>query len=123
MKYKPLDMFLKQTDELKQLIAEHPDYPIVVLCGTEVVGDDSHGFWYAPSLRFELAEILDCEQDINDETVYVDRDEFEEDLRDKLCWKEEYERLPEDAFDKVVKEKLKEFEPYWKPIIAIKADV
>ena len=31
MEYKPLNMFLKQTDELKKLIAEYPDYPIVVL--------------------------------------------------------------------------------------------
>ena len=29
--YKPLSQFAKQTDELKKLIAEHPDYPIVVL--------------------------------------------------------------------------------------------
>ena len=34
MEYKPLNMFLKQTDDLKKLIAEYPDYPIVVLCGT-----------------------------------------------------------------------------------------
>ena len=30
--YKPLNMFSEQTDELKKIIAEHPDYPIVVLC-------------------------------------------------------------------------------------------
>lgn len=121
MEYKPLNMFYKQTDELKKLIAEHPDYPIIVVCDSEVVADDGYAWWYAPSLHFSLGEILDCEQDVNDEKVFVDRDEFEEELRDKLCCKEEYERLPDDAFDKVVDEKFKEYESYWKPVIMIHA--
>ena len=78
--YQPLNMFTKQTDELKKLIAEHPDYPIVVLCNYEVCGDDSYLWWYAPDLHFSIGEILDCEQAINDEKVYTDRDDFEEDF-------------------------------------------
>lgn len=42
MEYKPLNMFTKQTEELKVLIQEHPDYPIVVLVGSEVVADDDY---------------------------------------------------------------------------------
>ena len=80
--FKPLNMFTKATDELKELIAKYPDYPIVVLVDSEVVADDDYGWWYAPEIRFNIGEILDCEQDINDERVYVDRDEFEEDLAD-----------------------------------------
>ena len=121
MEFKPLDMFYKQTDALKKLIAEHPDYPIIVVCDSEVVADDGYAWWYAPSLYFSLGEILDCEQDINDEKVYVDRDDFEEDLQDKLCWQDEYEPLSDEAFKKVVAEKLKEYEPYWKPVIMIRA--
>ena len=34
--YKPLNMFATQTDELKNLIAEHPDYSIVVMCSYDV---------------------------------------------------------------------------------------
>ena len=123
MKYRPLDMFVKQTDELKELITKYPDYPIVVIVGSEVVADDSYGWWYAPCISFGIGEILDCEQDIDEEKTYIDRDEFEEDLIDKLSWDEVYDKLPDAEFDKVVEQKLNEYEPYWRKVITINADV
>lgn len=123
MKFKPLDMFIKQTDELKALIAEHPDYPIVVMCSYEVVADDGFVWWYAPRLSFCIGEILDCEQDINDEVTYVDRDEFEEDLQNRLADDERYEDLPDKEFDDIVKAELAKYDPYWKKVIVIRADV
>lgn len=123
MKFKPLNMFIKQTDELKALIAEYPDYPIVVICGFEVCADDDFYWWYAPRLSFCIEEILDCEQDINDEITYVDRDKFEEDLQVKLADDERYENLPDSEFDNIVKAELAKYEPYWKKVIAIKANV
>ena len=123
MKYRPLDMFTKQTDELKKLIAEHPDYPIVVVVGGEVVADYDYGWWYAPYLSFSIGEILDCEQDVNDEKVYVDRDDFEEDLADILGDSGDYDETTDEEFDKIVQEELKKYEPYWKKVIEIRADV
>ena len=123
MKYRPLDMFTKQTDELKKLIAEHPDYPIVVIVANEVVADDFYGWWYAPSLSFSIGEILDCEQDVNDEKVYVDRDDFEEDLADILGDSGDYDETTDEEFDKIVQEELKKYDPYWKNVIQIMADV
>ena len=123
MKYRPLNMFMKQTDELKKLIAEHPDYPIVVIVANEVVADDFYGWWYAPSLSFSIGEILDCEQDVNDEKVYVDRDDFEEDLADILGDSGDYDETTDEEFDKIVQEELKKYEPYWKKVIQIRADV
>ena len=123
MKYRPLDMFVKQTDELKKLISEHPDYPIVVVVANEVVADDDYGWWYAPCLSFSVGEILDCEQDIDEEKTYIDRDDLEEDIINKFEWEEQYEDLSDIEFDKAVKAKMKEFEPYWKNVIQIRADV
>lgn len=123
MKFKPLNMFIKQTDELKALIAKHPDYPIIVLCNKEVCADDGYRWWYAPCLSFGIGEILDCEQDINNEMFYVDRDEFEEDIQNRLSNDERYEKLSDSEFDNIVKEELAKYEPYWKKVIAIKADV
>ena len=123
MKFKPLNMFIKQTDELKALIAEHPDYPIVVLCSNEVCADDDFLWWYAPCLSFHIGEILDCEQDINDERIYVDRDEVEEDIQNRFADDERYENLSDTEFDNIVKAELAKYEPYWKKVICIKADV
>ncbi len=121
--YKPLNMFLKQTDELKELIKKYPDYPIVVLVGNEVAADDDYRWWYAPELEFKIAEILDCEQDVDEMKVYADRDEFEEDLNNLLSLMEEYENLSDEEFEKIVKAELQKYEKYWKPVIAIYADV
>ena len=116
--YKSLNM-LKQTDELKQLIAEYPDYPIVVLCDCEVCFDDFYTLWYAPHLSFSVGEILDCEQDVNDERVYTDRDEFEEDLAEILADSGDYDDATDEEFDAVVKAELSKYEPYWKEVIQI----
>ena len=121
--YKPLNMFSAQTDELKKLIAEYPDLPIVVLTNTDVVASDDYGWWYAPEISFSLGELLDCEQNVNDEKVYVDRDDFEEDLRDIMCDLEEFENATDEEFDQAVKEQLADYEPYWKQVIQIRADV
>ena len=123
MSYRPLNMFTKQTDELKQLISEHPDYPIVVIVGSEVVADDGYVWWYAPCISFGIGEILDCEQDIDEEKTYIDRDEFEEDMYNKYEDDEEYEKLDNYEFDEMIENKLKEYEPYWRKVIQIRADV
>lgn len=120
--YKPLNMFSEQTDELKKLIAEHPDYPIVVLCNYEVCADDSYNWWYAPELRFKVGELLDCEQDVNDERVYSDRGEFEDDLENMLSDSGDYDETTDEEFDNIVKSKLEEYEPYWRKVILIMAD-
>ena len=121
--YKPLNMFIKQTDELKKLIAEHPDYPIVVLVNNDVCLDDSYRWWYAPSIRFDLGEILDCEQTINDEKVYENRDDFEEDVRYMLECDDAFEEWTDEEYEKLVQDKLAEYDPYWKNVICIYADV
>lgn len=122
MKYRPLDMFIKQTDELKKLIAEHPDYPIVVIVSNEVVADD-YGWWYAPEISFGIGEILDCEQDIDEEKTYVDRDDFEEDVQYNVECDENFENATDEEFDAEVKRIMTEYEPYWRKVIQIRADV
>ncbi len=123
MNYKPLNMFSAQTDELKKLMAEYPDLPIVVIVNAEVVADDDYNWWYAPSITFSFGEILDCEQDVNDMKVYTDRDDFEEDLADILGDSGDYDETTDEEFDKIVQEELKKYEPYWKKVIQIRADV
>ena len=121
--YKPLKMFTAQTDALKKLIADHPDLPIVVIVNSEVVADDDYNWWYAPDVSFSLGELLDCDQDVNDMKVYTDRDDFEEDLTDILGNSGDYDETTDEEFDKIVQEELKKYEPYWKKVIQIRADV
>ena len=115
-------MFYKQTDELKKLIIEYPDYPIIVMVANEVVGED-YGWWYAPCISFSIGEILDCEQDINDEKTYTDRDDFEEDVQYCVECDDAFENATDEEFDAEVERIIAEFEPYWKNVIQIRADV
>lgn len=123
MTYRPLNMFIRQTDELKKIISEYPDYPIIVMVGSDVVADDYYGWWYAPCLSFSVGEILDCEQDINFDKVYTDKDEFKEDIIDRLSYDYDSKDLSDEEFDKIVKEKYQKYESYWKKVIEIRADV
>ena len=114
-----LGSMVKQTDELKKLIKEYPDYPIVVLVGNEICAGDDYYYWYAPCVSFGIREILDCEQDVDDTFIFSDRDEFEE----KIRWNLEDDYEDDDEFEKAVKDMAAKYEPYWKKVIAITCDV
>lgn len=121
---------LADTTELKKMIAEHPDYPICVLAGEDANCGD-YSWMYCSDIKFYVGEILDCEQPVNDEIIFSDRDDFEERLEEWL-WDEMCDEMAEDKFDdsepseadfkkRLADEKAK-YEPYWKDCIVIRAD-
>ena len=110
-----VDHMAAETAELRQLIMEHPDWPIMVVVGEEAnTGDYSHG--YANSITITAEEVLDYSW--NDTKVYTDRDELEEDVIDQLL----SEDLSEEEIEKKKEEELERLEPYWRNVITIWAD-
>lgn len=108
--------FAHQTDELKKLIAEHPDYQICVLAGDEAKGGDYY-WMLCTEVWFEVGEILDTEFYRNDESAFTDRNELQEYIEESM----DDEGLTDDEFDAAVKAKLKELEPFWVKCIFIRA--
>ena len=108
----------QKTDELKKLMAENPDLPIVVLAGQEASGD-YWGWTYCSSISFGIDEILDCDYYDYNDTVFTDRDRLEEKIGDDL-W-DEYHQQSDENYDAAVKRELEKYEPYWKKVIAIYA--
>ena len=108
----------KSSDELKQLIAENPDLPIVVLVGQDAVSDD-YGYTYCSDIHFSIEEILDCELPFGEGCVYNDWDDFAYDLENYLADDEIYKNLSDKEFQNVLNEEYKKYEPYWKKVIAI----
>ncbi len=105
-----------QTDELKKLIAEHPDYPICVLAGEDTQSDC---YWtLCATVNFEVGEILDTDYYDFDDCIFIDREHLKDVVEQRL--EDDFEG---EAFDKAVSDKLAELEPYWKNVIFIKADV
>lgn len=120
------NIFTKQTDELKQLIAEHPDYPILMEVDSEIAMDDSYLSWIVPSVHFSIGEVLDCYQTINDEKIYTDRDDFREDVSYYIfeCdndFEEKYGELSDEEYDKLVDDYVAKYDEYWKDVIIISA--
>lgn len=116
-KFKEYSLSTK-TDELKKLISENPDLPIVVLAGEEANNGD-HSWMFCSSISFGLEEILDCDFLDYDDTVFTDRERLEEKISDDFY--EEYHNKSSEEYDEVVERKLAELEPYWKKVIAIYA--
>lgn len=110
---------LQDTTELRKLILEHPDLPIAVLCEEDVCTGD-YSWMYAPRIRFDLGEILDCEQDIDECRVYYDRSDFVEDVENLLA---DDPDIPEYNFEAEVQKELEKYEPYWKDCIFIWAGI
>ena len=107
----------EKTDELKRLILENPDLPIVVLAGEEAHSDF---YWtYCSDISFNIGEILDCDFYDYDDSVFTDKDRLEEYIEDMLC--DEYYEKSEEEYEAAIKDKLAELEPYWKKVIAIYA--
>lgn len=116
----PLNL-TKSSNELKQLIAENPDLPIVVLVGQYAASDD-YGYTYCSDIHFCIDEILDCKLPFGEGYVYNDRDDFAYDLENYLADDETYKNLSDKEFQNVLNEEYKKYEPYWKKVIAITGD-
>ena len=110
---------VKETDELRKLILENPDLPIVVLVGQDANCGD---YWwtYCSEISFGIGEILDCDFYDYDDVVFTDRGRLEEYIED-VIFDSNVSKTAEE-WDKEKEKRLKEFEPYWKKVIEIKAD-
>ena len=104
-----------QTEELKKLIAEHPDYSICVLAGEDIASDT---YWTLCSeVNFKVGELLDTDYYDYDDHVFADREHLKNVVEERL--EDDFEG---EAFDKAVSDKLAELEPFWKNAIFIYAD-
>ena len=111
----PLNL-TKSTEELKELISQYPDYPIVVLAAEDAVCAD-YAYTYCSDVGFGVGTILDCEAVCNGEKVYSDKDDLLEDMIGHL--EDEYEDLSDEEFKKIVDKEVAKYDPYWKDVIII----
>ena len=109
---------VKNSDELKKLILENPDLPVVVIAGEEASIDCR--WTYCSDISFTIDEILDCEFYDYDDTIFTDRDRLEEKIEEDLY--DEYCEKSEEEYNKAIKQEVEKYEPYWKKVIAIYAN-
>ena len=108
-----------KADKLKQLIVENPDLPLVVLANEEANTGD-YSTMFCSCIHAEIGEILDCNQTINDEICFTDRDDFREEIEEMLYnGTDEDEELNIDWVENKINEIEAEYEPYWKKCIIL----
>lgn len=111
-------MLIYDNEELKQLILNNPNLPIVFFAGENC---GSFFYWtHCSSVDCVLGEVLDCEQDIDKEKIYCDRDEFKSDVEDFLYY--ETEGCSDEEYNHRLENELKRYEPYWKSCILVYVD-
>lgn len=109
----------QSTDELRRLIAENPTLPLLVFASEDAVCGD-YTYTCCSSVSASLGEFLDCQQEVNEERVYCDKDDFAEEYADKLYdWEGRDWDGSDKEWDEYVDKRIAEYDPYWKPCIIL----
>ncbi len=107
--------FLIATDELRKLILENPELPLLVFAGEECGGE--YNYMICTRITAKIGEFLDCRQDVNDEYCFTDREMLEEQIEIQSDFNGTNEE-----FAAYIDARMKEYEPYWKPCIIVYID-
>lgn len=86
---------LKDTRELRQLIIDNPDLPLIIFAGEESWHDFS-------SYEMTYAHDIGIEELTSYKDMYLTKDDFEDMLTDDLSCENEYKNLSDDEFNKVI---------------------
>lgn len=105
--------YLLQSHQALKLIEEHPELPLLFQTTEE------EGGYVCSSISARIGEVLDCKQQINDEIIYTDRDEFMEDLVQVVYDTSPYDDRPDSYYEQLAGKLAEEYEPYWKKCIII----
>lgn len=98
------DCSLNDLTELRQLILENPELPLLIFCGE----DSWSGDW-----GYEQA-MVNGKPCVEELTLYNDRwmdhDDYQERLSEELCDLEEYKDMPDEDYFKMINKKVAETE-------------
>lgn len=108
---------LHSTEDLRKLIIDNPDLPLLVFAGEDANNGD-YSYMSCSCINSHIGEFLDCSQTC-DSRCYTDRDDFEEDLADYLNDLEDVAAMTDVEFDARLKQELAKYEPYWKKCIIL----
>ena len=88
-------MTKKDCKDLKELIISHPEAPLLIFVGEEVNGGE-YSYVSAPAGYTHFQEITLYDG------LWLDKDDFEDKLRDDMADDEQYENLSDEEFDSEV---------------------
>ena len=98
-----LNCSLNNTTEVRNLILENPELPLLIFCGEEV-NDGDYSYEQANVLSVNVSELTlykDC---------WVDKDDYAESLSENLCDEEDYKDLSDYEYGQMIEQKVAETE-------------
>ena len=117
MKLDRLCTTIHNTKKLKEMILEYPDLPLVVFAGEDSnIGD--YTWMCCTDVRVKKGEILICNGP-NDELLYTDRSDLRDDVEEAVYDEHEGDEMSDEELEKVVEQKMKEYEEYWTDCILL----
>jgi hypothetical protein len=114
MRLRPTGL-LHQTDGLQKLILDNPKLPLLIFAN-EYANTGDYSLTACSCISANIGEYLDCIAGHGDK-CYTDRDDFEEDIADILA--DDYPKLTDEEFEKIVKEKVAQYDEYWTKCIIL----
>lgn len=112
---------IHDSSELRKLIAENPDLPVVVLVGEEATSCGDYYYTYCSSVHCNIDYILDTHTPYDGETVFTDKDDFEEAVSDAL-WNKWTSKLSDSDYEAMVRAEASKYDQYWRKVIAVYVD-
>lgn len=110
--------YLDDYKELKQLIAENSDLPIMFMASDECGNPDYS--WTIASAKAKIEHMLDEKLGFNDEKLYTDEDDLREDL--ESYYYEEHDDMTKLQQEEAVNEKMEYFKDKWIKCIIVYVD-
>lgn len=103
MNTKKLNCSLNDTTELRNLIIENPDLPLLIFCGEDTWHDEY------PYEQADVGKVGIQELTLYD-NYWLDKDDYEEELANDLSDEEEYKNMSDEEYDQMIKQKVTDTE-------------
>lgn len=110
--------FLNECKELKELISENPDLPLMFFAD-DTGNDGDYSYMSCSMIRAHKGKILDCPSEVDNEIVFDDKRYFEEELVEMLCEKYAQSNLSDEEFKKIFEEEKSKYDDKWKDCIVV----
>lgn len=105
--------------ELRKLMQEHPDCPVVVLADEESACPD-YAWTYCSRIRCAMSQILDIVTPYDsEENVFTDKEEFRDAIAEAID--DAHPCYTDRELEEAVEAEYKKYEEYWRDVIAIYA--
>ena len=90
---------LEDTTEMRKLIIENPDLPLLIFCGEES-WDGEHAYNSAFASQGSIQELTLYESGYD--ATWMDKEDYAEKLADNLCDDEEYKDMTDEEYNNMI---------------------